>query len=115
MELAPFGIQVLTIQPGHIASSFGDTAAAGIEASSGLRYAAIADAIHDRATASQHRATIAEKFAEQAVEQILRPRPPAVSTLGRGGKALVLFGRFAPARLRDHMLSRRFQLSDLGQ
>jgi NAD(P)-dependent dehydrogenase (short-subunit alcohol dehydrogenase family) len=113
MELAPFGIQVVTIQPGHIASSFGDTASAGITNAVGSRYAQIAAAVHSRATASQHRATTAEQFAADVADQILRPRSRPVLTLGRGARKLVLLGRFAPARLRDRILSHRFRLDEL--
>jgi hypothetical protein len=38
-----------------------------------------------------------------------------VITLGRGGRTLVLLARCIPARLRDAMLSHRFQLNRLAR
>ncbi|WP_218062062.1 SDR family oxidoreductase, partial [Endobacter medicaginis] len=45
MELAPFGVKVVSVLPGGIASSFGDTASAGATLAPGSAYAPWADAI----------------------------------------------------------------------
>jgi short-subunit dehydrogenase len=113
MELAPFGIQVITIQPGHIRSNFGVAATARADRDySRSRYAAVRDAIAERAGASQRHATPAELFARRAADHALAKRPKPVVTLGRGGHFIVAF-QLAPAGARDWLLSRRFHLNDL--
>jgi short-subunit dehydrogenase len=114
MELAPLGVRVITLQPGHIRSSFGAKASAIADRDySRSRYATISDAIAKRATASQHRATPADEFARRAVHHILSPAPHPVITLGRGSHSLILFQRLVPISLRDRLLARRFRLNKL--
>jgi short-subunit dehydrogenase len=115
MELAPLGVTVVRIQPGHIQSRFGETAATGLDRTdTGSRYAAISDAIAARAAASQHGATSAEDFAKAAVDVILARTPRPVVTLGSGGRYIAAVARFLPVRLRDRGISRRFRLDELA-
>ncbi len=114
MELAPFGISVVTVQPGAIISRFSEQASQGIERyrSEGSRYRAVASFIERRAQLSQQRATPAEALAAVVVRKVSRRRPPALIRYGRGSWLLPAIGRL-PIRLRDRLFSRRFGLDRL--
>ena len=111
MELAPFGVRVVTVQPGAVASRFGDTAATGIGryARPGSAYREVADHVEARARMSQGRSTDPAELARQVVRAVTRRRPPDVVRVGRGAGLLVALGRL-PARLRHGLLRRRFGL-----
>jgi short-subunit dehydrogenase len=113
LELAPLGIRVMTVQPGAIASSFGDTASSTVQLKPASLYAPLANAIMKRATASQQRATPAAEFAEQLAKAILAVKPPALIRIGRGSRALPWLARWLPVVWRDALLSRLFSLSAL--
>ena len=114
MELAPFGIQVITVQPGAIASNFGAHAADGLERyRSNSLYSSIAEFIEARAGLSQSDATPAEDFAREVVRAVTRTRPPAVLRTGRGSRRLPAIGRL-PQPIRDCLLGKRFGLDRLG-
>lgn len=115
MELKPFGIAVVTVQPGAIQSEFGHSA----EGSLGRRdpdslYAAAAAGIAARAGASQQHATSTDAFVSRLVGALTARRVPAVIRLGSGSTALPLLARLLPGGLRDRLLSRRFGLDRLG-
>ncbi|SFF25162.1 Short-chain dehydrogenase [Fontimonas thermophila] len=115
MELAPFGIRVVTVQPGAIRSEFGANATRVLpeSISKASIYAPVADAIAARANASQQHATPAEVFAQQLVAALLRDPPPAVLRIGRGSHLLPALARWLPRTLRDRLLARRFHLPRL--
>jgi len=113
MELVPFGIHVMTVQPGAIRSQFGATASQGVR-ERGERpsaYAAVADAIAARAGASQEKATPTEDFAGQLADAVLATRPPALIRIGHGSRAMPLAMRLLPTALLDRVLRRRFRLN----
>jgi len=109
MELKPFGIEVLLVQPGGIQSGFG----AGAQAQTGRHtwrlYAKFADSIAKRAGASQEHATPTKVFAKAFVREVLASSPRAVIRLGSGSSALPRLARL-PVRLKDQLLMRRFGL-----
>lgn len=115
MELAPFGIHVIAIQPGAIRSEFGATASRGVATREASRsvYAPIEDAIAARANASQQRSTTAESFARQMADAVLAPSPAATVRIGSGSFALPFLQRWLPTALIDRLLSRRFKLDQL--
>lgn len=112
MELAPFGIHMMTVQPGAIQSQFGATATAGAgpRAASSSAYAAVADAIMARAGASQQGSTSAEKFSRKLADAILSPRPPSLIRIGHGSYAMPALQRWIPTWLMDRVLRKRFRL-----
>ena len=115
MELAPFGIRVVTVQPGGIQSEFGTTATAALNATSDgrpSRYAALSNAIAGRASASQDGAMRADVFAQQLVDAVLSESPPAILRIGKHSRTLPALAHL-PARARDSLLSRRFGLDRL--
>ena len=116
LELAPFGIEVIVIQPGGIQSSFGANASAGVSARGDTLslYAPVADAIAARANASQDNATPVTVFAEAMADVILAENPPAFATLGHGSTVLPALQRWLPVCWRDRLLGRRFGLARLG-
>lgn len=112
LELAPLGIDVITLQPGAIRSSFADNASKA-DVPSTSRYAPIAKAVAARASASQRGAMPAETFAAFAVTEILRRRPRAVVRIGPHSTELPFIARWIPQRTRDRMLTKRSGLSKL--
>lgn len=114
MELAAFGIQVITVQPGAIASQFGATAAR--QAAQVLKpnswYQALESQIIKRAELSQQGATPAAEFARQLVDTLLQPQPPAVIRLGKKSLYLPLIKRWLPDRVLDKILKKKFGLAD---
>lgn len=115
MELKPFGIRVMTVQPGGIRSDFGVAAAqaasAGLSADS--RYATVANGILARADASQEGAMSAEDFAERMLSEVLAERPRPVVRIGRRSTLLPLAKQLVPTVLLDARLSREFGLERL--
>lgn len=114
MELAPFGVRVMTVQPGAIRSDFGAAASRGLDVTAGPSfYAAVADGIAARANASQQHALPAEVLARRIVDAALRPRPPSRLRAGGGARLLPFLATVLPRALRDRLLSRRFGLDRL--
>ena len=110
MELAPFGVRVVSVQPGAIESGFGSRAARGIERyRKGSAYSDVYDSIEARAGASQVGSMPADEFARRVVDAVTSDSPPAVVRAGKHSVRLPLIGRL-PAALRDRIFSRRFGL-----
>lgn len=113
MELAPFGLQVVTIQPGGIASHFGAAGEQQLRLPPDSLYAGIAAAVRGRAQASQRGATPVDRFARTVVDHLLQPAPAPVCRSGAQSRLLPLLGRWLPARRLDRLLSARFGLGRL--
>lgn len=116
MELAPFDIDVITVQPGAIESKFGDNSLANVlqRITPDSLYAPLKDAIKARATASQDDPTPAAEFADTLVEQLL-DKPKPVIRIGNGSFGLPLLKRWLPATILDKILSKKFSLPTLAQ
>jgi NAD(P)-dependent dehydrogenase (short-subunit alcohol dehydrogenase family) len=116
MELAPFGIDVITVQPGAIESKFGDNSLNNVlqRITPKSLYAPLKDAIQARATASQDNPTPAAEFAESLVEQLLN-KPKAVIRIGNGSFGLPLLKRWLPTTILDKILSKKFKLPSLAK
>lgn len=113
MELKPFGIQVITVQPGATGSQFGSTASrtARRYEYSGSWYESLQDAIHYRAELSQKNATPARDFARQLTGILLRKRPPPIVRLSKKSGLLPLLRLLLPVRALDAVLIRKFGLN----
>lgn len=113
MELAPFGIRVIIVQPGAVESRFGDRASqtAGRFASGSI-YSPVYDSIEARAHASQVGSMPVTEFAGLLVRAVTEATPPAVFRAGTHAIRLPLIGRLPP-RVRDRLFSRRFRLERL--
>jgi NAD(P)-dependent dehydrogenase (short-subunit alcohol dehydrogenase family) len=113
MELAPFGIHVVSIQPGGIRSSFGDHAEAAIRLPEKSIYQPVERGIRARAQAGQQGATPAEVFVVPVAEALLRDSPPRVIRGGANSVRLPLLKKLLPAALFDAKLAKAFGLDAL--
>ncbi|MEM6520199.1 MAG: SDR family oxidoreductase [Cyanobacteria bacterium P01_D01_bin.71] len=115
LELAPFGIQVVTVHPGAITSAFGDNARLSQSVgNTDSWYAPLAAKIQMRATLSQQNATSSEDFARQLVQQVTNPPLAPEIWLGKKSLQLPLMKRWLPVRLLDNLLAKRFGLISRG-
>jgi NAD(P)-dependent dehydrogenase (short-subunit alcohol dehydrogenase family) len=73
MELAPLGVRVVTVQPGGIASKFGDAGAANVRLPEDSPYMPVEKFVRGRAKASQRDATSVDVFAREVVDALLQP------------------------------------------
>jgi NADP-dependent 3-hydroxy acid dehydrogenase YdfG len=114
MEVAPFGIRVLVVEPGGVKSSIADSGARGIErfADASSRYRKVYPGIQKRAHASQDGPMPAEAFAAELIERLLEPAPPRVVRLGTGADTLPRLAEL-PGEQRDALLSANYGLGDL--
>lgn len=113
MELEPFGIRVISIQPGGVRSSFGNHAEAAIRLPPGSIYGPVERGIRARAQAGQQDAMPAEKFVVPVVDSLLRDPPPRVIRGGTNSVRLPLLKKFLPAAMFDAKLSKIFGLDAL--
>ncbi len=115
MELAPFGIRFVTVQPGAIRSNFGDRSEQDLRRRMGENslYAPIQDAIVRRAQASQEKPTPAEVFSRKLVAKLNKKNPPVIIRLGKGGRFLPFLKRALPERMLDKILMKKFELNKL--
>jgi NAD(P)-dependent dehydrogenase (short-subunit alcohol dehydrogenase family) len=113
MELAPFGIHVVSIQPGGVRSSFGQHAEAAIRLPEHSIYRPVEAGIRARAQAGQQNATPAEEFVVPVVEALLQQSPPRVIRGGANSVRLPLLKRMLPASMFDAKMSKMFGLEGL--
>ena len=112
LELAPFGIQVMEVQPGAIESSFGSNASHSAEqlVNEQSPWWPVREGIRARANASQEKPTPAAEFAATLLAAVRQAERPALLRIGNGSRSLPLINRLLPRKLMDRMLSRRFGL-----
>ncbi|MEN5108745.1 SDR family oxidoreductase [Pseudomonas sp. TWI672] len=112
LELAPFGIQVMEVQPGAIASQFASNAQRQADqvVAAQSPWWPLREHIQARARASQDRPTSAAQFAQGLLAATRKSPVPAVVRLGNGSTALPLLARWLPRRLLDWVLRKRFGL-----
>ncbi|SHM59502.1 SDR family oxidoreductase [Phytopseudomonas punonensis] len=112
LELAPFGVGVMEVQPGAIESSFGAHASQQAEQLIGERspWWPMRDGIRARATASQDNPTPASHVARNVYAAVAGAKRPRIVRLGNGSRALPLLAALLPGALLDRILSRRFGL-----
>lgn len=111
MEAAPLGVQVVTIQPGGVLSSFGNNATESLHLPQDSRYQGVAKGVRARAQAGQLGATPAAEFVRPVVDALLSAKPPVVVRGGKGSTTLPLLKRWLPTRRFDAILSKRFGLA----
>lgn len=112
LELSPFGIRVLEVQPGAIQSSFASNA--GHEAEQLLKpesaWWPMRESIRARARASQDKPTPASEFAKGLLKAAQQNPTPTLVRLGNGSRALPLLANLLPTRLLDKVLKKKFGL-----
>jgi short-subunit dehydrogenase len=114
MEVQPFGIAVIEVQPGGVRSSISDNASSGIEryAGPGSRYRAVYQSILARAQASQQKPMSSEEFARRTASAILRERAPRLIREGQGVGLYTTLSHL-PERVIGRLMHVRFKLGDL--
>ncbi|MCT8163861.1 MULTISPECIES: SDR family oxidoreductase [unclassified Pseudomonas] len=113
LELAPFGVQVMEVQPGAIASQFASNAqreAAQVLAADSPWWP-LRSYVEARARASQDKPTPAAVFAQGVLAATRKNPAPALVRLGNGSTALPLLARLLPQRVLDAVLRKRFGLT----
>jgi NAD(P)-dependent dehydrogenase (short-subunit alcohol dehydrogenase family) len=112
MELASFGIHVMTVYPGGVASNFGDTAAGGLSDNliPDSRYRSSIGAIEKRARLSSGSATTPDMFSERLIKAIFRRTPPASICIGQGSHLMLVLHVLLPQRLREYLMRRAYGL-----
>lgn len=112
MELALFGIRVMEVQPGAIASSFARNAGHEAEQliSEQSPWWPVRDGIRARAKASQDNPTPASELAAKLLKAVQQPRPPRLLRLGNGSRVLPLMAGWLPKGLLEKGLMKRFGL-----
>ena len=113
MELAPFAIRVLEVQPGAIDTSFAKNAGAQAELliNEQSPWWPLRDGIRARTQASQNTPTSAKQFAAQVLKAVQHPKPPRMLRAGNGSRALPLMAALLPKGLLEKVLKKRFGLS----
>jgi NAD(P)-dependent dehydrogenase (short-subunit alcohol dehydrogenase family) len=111
MELEPFGIEVVLVQPGGVRSSIADSGARGLERyrAPSSRYREVYAGIEKRANASQQNPMPAEEFARELVRQAFAVPAPRVVRLGTGADTLPRMAEL-PGEQRDALLAANFGL-----
>jgi NAD(P)-dependent dehydrogenase (short-subunit alcohol dehydrogenase family) len=113
MELKPFGIHVVSIQPGGVRSSFGAHAEAAIRLPKDSIYRPVERGIRARAQAGQKDAMSADEFVVPVAGALLRDAPPRVIRGGTNSVRLPLLKKLLPATMFDAKLSKAFGLDGL--
>ncbi|MDR8366542.1 SDR family oxidoreductase [Pseudomonas sp. JL3] len=113
MELAPFGVRVMEVQPGAIESSFAKNA--GHEAEQLITeqspWFPLREGIRARAKASQDKPTPASEFAAGLLKAVQQSKPPRLIRIGNGSWALPLLATLLPKGLLESTLMKRFGLN----
>lgn len=115
MEVAPFGIDVVVVQPGGVKSSIADSASRELDRYSRepSRYHRVYDGIRKRAYASQDNPMPTEDFARELVAQAFTTPPPRIIRLGTGSDVLPRLAEL-PGEQRDAMMSASYGLDALS-
>ena len=112
LELAPFSIDVMEVQPGAIASSFGANASQQAEQliDEASPWWPIRAGIRARANASQDNPTPVNQFAAQLLAAVQRKKRPRLLRLGNGSRSMPLLAALLPKGLLERVLRKRFGL-----
>ncbi len=115
MEVAPFGVEVIVVQPGGIQSDFGKTAASLIErfGQKGSLYEHGMEGIETRARMSQKISTPVEEFSSRMVDAVLKIPAPYVFRAGHGSALLPALRWLLPTGVRNRIMGSKFKLDNL--
>ncbi len=111
MELASFGIRVVTVQPGGIVSNFGNAGSEHIHMPPASPFQPMSKLILRRAKVSQLQATPTEVFARTVARHLLDPSSGPICRTGKRSLILPLMKRLLPTRWMDRTLRQRFGLA----
>lgn len=113
MELAPFGIRVMEVQPGAIDTSFAKNASHQAERMIREKspWWPVREGIRARAQASQDNPTPVTDFAVAVLRAAQKKSPPRLLRYGNGSRALPLLAALVPTGLLQKILMKRFGLN----
>ncbi|WP_089775670.1 oxidoreductase [Ruania alba] len=107
LELAPFGVDVVVVQPGGIRTEWGAIAAENVVRTSGSGpYARQASAVAGMLAASGERDSSPEVVAEAIERAVTAARPRTRYAIGFGAKPLIALRRVLPDRAFDALVRR---------
>jgi NAD(P)-dependent dehydrogenase (short-subunit alcohol dehydrogenase family) len=109
MELKPFGIDVVVIEPGGVKSEWGGIAAQKVRAVSGTGpYAPQGNAVAESLSseASQRRMSSPDLIAKTIVKSVQARRPKTRYAVGFGAKPMILLHNMLPNRTFDAFMRR---------
>src|SRR6476660_3353794 len=108
-ELAPFGIHVVIIEPGAIATEWGQIAADNLLATSGsgayAEQAAAVARVLGSSSDSPSMGSSPEVVADAIAKAVTARRPRTRYAIGTGAKPIVIASRFLPDRAMDRMMA----------
>lgn len=115
LELAPFGIQVVTVQPGAIKTGWGEFASRGLGKyrKNTSRYSPVAAFIENRAKSHLDNPTSAEELARVLVRAVSKKRTPSLIRIGHESFRLPFLKAVLPQRVIDRILYKKFGLEKL--
>lgn len=116
IELKPFGIKVITVQPGAIRSRFADNANKALARvwTDSSFYKPLEDQVRKRANASQDNPTKAEDFCQQLLDLLESGKELNIVRLANGSRAFPFLKTFVPTRLLERGLAYFFGLNRLS-
>lgn len=112
MELAPFGMRVMEVQPGAIDTRFATNAKHEAEQviHEGSAWWPLREGVRARANASQTHPTPARNVARDVLNAVQKSNPPRLLRSGNGCRALPMMARLLPKALLERILCKRFKL-----
>jgi NAD(P)-dependent dehydrogenase (short-subunit alcohol dehydrogenase family) len=115
MELKPFSIRVVTVQPGGIITDFGKNCEKTVRANrkAGSWYSGIEEFVFARANTSQEKATPVEWFVKKLIPEIIQENPPAIIRMGKRSFTLPLMKRIMPGAWLDRIMMKKYGLNKL--
>ncbi len=115
MELQPFGIEVMAVQPGSIKSNFGEASMkkAASNFSKNSWYKSLESSILKRANGSQIASTPTAVFAKKIVSLVKKGNIPPYLLIGKKSLSLPLLKKFLPTKLYDSILRKKFGLNSI--
>jgi NAD(P)-dependent dehydrogenase (short-subunit alcohol dehydrogenase family) len=107
-ELAPFGIHVVVIEPGAIATEWSGIAAENVLAASGsgpyADQAKVIARVFGSTSQLADRASSPDVVADAIAKAVSSRRPKTRYAVGAGAKPAVLMARFVPDRIKDRLI-----------
>ncbi|MCK5455498.1 MAG: SDR family oxidoreductase [Melioribacteraceae bacterium] len=115
MELQPFGIEVMAVQPGSIKSNFGEASMerASSNFSKNSWYKSLETSILKRANFSQIASTPTSVFANKIVQIVKSGNIPPYLLIGKKSFSLVMLKKLLPTKLYDSILRKKFGLNSI--
>ncbi|SDU83058.1 SDR family oxidoreductase [Pseudomonas mucidolens] len=113
MELAPFGVRVMEVQPGAIDTHFAKNAGTQAELLINPQspWWPMRESIRARSQASQDKPTPAVVFAAEVLKAVQQQSPPRLLRSGNGSWALPLMAALLPKGVLEKVLMKRFGLN----